>query len=173
MDEEKVKSSMSEYEDNEQADLDDIANKYLTFELSAGAESSKVYGIQMKNVIEIVNMQPISEVPYAPEYVKGIINLRGRIVPLIDINDRFGFPETPYNERTCIIVVNIEENYIGLIVNMVYEVVNIKQISKLPKEVDKISNKYVSGIAKNEENDQTVLIMDTALVIDYETDYIM
>ncbi len=164
MDEEKVTTSLDEYDNAEPVDLDDISNKYLTFELSALINTSKLFGIAMKNVIEIVNMQYASEVPYAPSYVKGMINLRGSIVPLVDINERFGFEETEYNEKTCIIVVEINENQIGLIVNMVHDVVNIRQISPLPKEVDKISNKYVSGVSELEDG-RVVLIMDTDLVI--------
>lgn len=169
MGEDNIKNSMPEYHDGEDGgnfEFDDISNKYLTFELSSPEDSSKVYGIEMKDVIEIVNIQPISEVPYAPAYVKGVINLRGRIVPLIDINDRFCFAQTDYNERTCIIVVNIGENYIGLIVNQVYEVVNVREISPLPKELDKISNKFVSGIARTGEGN--ILIMDTNLVTGME-----
>lgn len=165
MDEEKVTNSIDNYGNEQQTDVDDISNRYLTFELSALIDSSKVFGIALKDVIEIVSLETPAEVPYAPSYVKGIINLRGSVVPLVDINERFGFPETEYDERSCIIVAEINENRIGLIVNKVFEVVTIKKISPLPKEVDKISNKYVSGIA-NMDSGKAVLIMDTSLVID-------
>lgn len=165
MSEEKVIAT-DEYS-SEQIDVDDISNKYLTFELSAVLESSKVFGIAMKNIIEIITIQQISEVPHAPSYVKGLVNLRGSLVPLVDINERFGFPETEYNDRTCVIVVEIKENLIGLIVNQVYDVVTIRKTSPLPAEIDQISNKYVSGVAELEDG-RVALIMDAALVVDAE-----
>lgn len=166
MSEEKVLENLDEnFSGEEQVTLDDIANKYLTFELNSDNDSSKVYGIALKDVIEIVGIQPASEVPYVPEYIKGIINLRGSIVTLVDINERFGFPETVYDERTGVIVVEIEESLVGLIVNRVFEVINVRKISPLPKEVNNISNKYISGVAKLPDEDVSVLIMDTSLVV--------
>ncbi len=96
--------------------------KYLIFEL--GGEN---YGIDITYVTEIIGIQDITFMPDVPEYVKGVLNLRGRIIPLIDLRLRFGLPEKEYNDRTCIIVVSDNEITLGIIVDLVKEVMNIPQ----------------------------------------------
>lgn len=118
--------------------------RFLTFEL--GGES---YGIEIKYVTEIIGLQPVTEVPELPEYIRGIINLRGTIIPVMDVRLRFKKPFREYNDRTCVIVVDIGEIAIGLIVDSVSEVLSLPEEEIVPPpEVNKISNKYIKGIGK-------------------------
>jgi purine-binding chemotaxis protein CheW len=119
--------------------------KFLTFIL--GAES---YGIEIRYVTEIIGIQPVTEVPELPDYIRGIINLRGKIIPVMDVRLRFKKPFREYNDRTCVIVVDISEISIGLIVDSVSEVITINEGEIVPPpEVSKgLSNRYIKGIGK-------------------------
>ncbi len=97
-----------------------LAETYLLFALDA-----EEYAVNVANVTEIVGIQKIMEVPDVPPFIKGVINLRGKIIPIMDVRLRFGFPERPYDDRTCIIVLDWEENTTGLAVDKVVEVVEI------------------------------------------------
>lgn len=100
----------------------------------------------MRYVTEIVGMQKITEVPDMPAFVKGVVNLRGQVIPVIDMRIRFNMASRPYDERTCIIVVNIEKKQVGLVVDTISEVRNIEenQISPAPGN----SPVYIKGMAK-------------------------
>jgi purine-binding chemotaxis protein CheW len=119
--------------------------KFLTF--SIGREA---YGIEIKFVTEIIGIQDITEVPELPDYVKGIINLRGKIIPVIDVRIRFKKEPKEYNDRTCIVVIDIKETFVGLIVDNVAEVINIEDSNIVPPPDIKTGfhNKYVKGIGK-------------------------
>jgi len=120
-------------------------DRYLTFFLG-----KECYGIEIRYVTEIIGMQPITQIPELPEYVIGIINLRGRIIPVIDVRVRFKREEKEYNDRTCIIVVSIEEALIGLIVDRVAEVLTIPEQDVVdPPQMNKAySNRYIKKIGK-------------------------
>ena len=119
--------------------------KYLTFSLG-----KEVYGIEIKYVVEIIGIQAITEVPELPNFVKGIINLRGKIIPVIDVRLRFKKEPKDYNDRTCIIVVDIDEISVGLIVDTVAEVlaINEQEIVPPPELSKGGQNKYIKGIGK-------------------------
>lgn len=128
--------------------------RFLTFAL--GSES---YGIEIQYVIEIIGIQAITEVPELPTYIKGIINLRGKIVPVMDARLRFKKQFKEYNDRTCIIVIDIKEVSIGLIVDSVSEVISIPDSEIVaPPEISKAGNKYVKGIGK--VNGEVKLLLD-------------
>ncbi len=120
-------------------------DQFLTFSL--GKES---YGIDIKYVIEIIGIQAITRIPELPEYVKGIINLRGKIIPVIDVRLRFKKEPKDYNDRTCVIVVDINEVSIGLIVDSVAEVINISEQNMVdPPQMNKgLNNRYIKKIGK-------------------------
>ena len=122
-------------------------DKYLIF--SIGNQS---YGIDIEYVIEIIGIEPITEVPELPDYVKGVINLRGKIIPVMDVRLKFKKEPKEYDDRTCIIVVEISNISIGLIIDRVLDVVNIdeKNISPQPKTNSNKdnTNKYIKGIGK-------------------------
>jgi purine-binding chemotaxis protein CheW len=118
--------------------------KYLTFSLG-----EEYYAIEIKFVTEIIGMQPVSEVPEMPAYVKGIINLRGKIIPVMDVRIRFKKPSIAYNDRTCVIVIDVADISIGLIVDRVSEVLSIPDPDIVPPpEVSQAGNKFIKGIGK-------------------------
>lgn len=139
---------------------EDISMKYLTFQISG-----QTYGISIRNVIEIVQVQPVTELPELPYYAKGIINMRGRVIPLIDVNLRFNKPEQQYTDRTCIIIVDINSMYVGFIVDAVEEVLDIDNslISPPPSFSADQSGRFVTGIGKMEKS--IVLLLDTRLLL--------
>lgn len=120
--------------------------KFLTFVI--GREE---YGIEIRFVTEIIGgIQMITEVPEVPDYVKGIINLRGKIIPVIDVNLRFKKEARPYNDRTCIIVIDIEDLSVGLIVDNVAEVLSIADENIVPPPDARAGfhHRYIKGIGK-------------------------
>lgn len=128
--------------------------KYLSFFING-----QCYGIPISIVIEIIGMQKMAEVPEFPYYAKGIINLRGLIVPLIDVRLRIGYPEAPYTEKTCIIVVNYEGIEMGLIVDEVDEVLDIAEsdINPPTRSTTESVERFVNGVAVMP--DKLVLLM--------------
>ena len=119
--------------------------KYLTFALG-----QEIFGIEIQYVTEIIGIQTITKIPEVPEYVKGIINLRGKVIPVIDMRLKFKKDAVEYNERTCIVVVDINHTPIGLIVDNVNEVMNIsdEDIVPPPEIKSSFNNKYMKGIGK-------------------------
>ncbi|NLN66533.1 MAG: purine-binding chemotaxis protein CheW [Clostridiaceae bacterium] len=119
--------------------------RFLTFSL--GKEN---YGIEIKYVTEIIGIQAITEIPELPEYVKGIINLRGKIIPVMDVRLRFKKEPRAYNDRTCVIVIDIQDVSIGLIVDSVAEVLTIPDegIVEPPKINRGFNNRYIKNIGK-------------------------
>ncbi len=149
---------------NENVDMDEDTQKgkYLTFVLD-----SESYGIGINNVTEIIGIQPITLVPELPSYIKGIINLRGKIIPVMDVRLRFKKNFREYNDRTCIVVVDINELSIGFIVDSVSEVVIIQDENIVPPpNLNKVSNKYISGIGKIDS--EVKLILDCDKLINYD-----
>ena len=131
----------------EEEEEDTQKDKYLTFTLG-----KEVYGIDIKVVIEIIGIQAITEVPDVPEYVRGIINLRGKIIPVVDMRLRFRKDFREYTDRTCVIVIEVHDVLIGLIVDGVSEVMTIAEADVVPPPALKVSqNKYIRGIGKTGE----------------------
>ena len=139
----------------EQLESIDNAEKYLTFLID-----KQYYAFHISNINEIINMQEITPVPEFPEYAKGIINLRGTLIPVIDVRLRFCKNEIEYNERTCIIVLNIKEVEVGFIVDTVDEVLDIddKNISPVPKLSNSKTRKFIRGVGKTAK--KIVMILD-------------
>ena len=123
--------------------------KYLTFSLA-----QEEYGIGILKVKEIIGMMPITSVPRTPEFVKGVINLRGKVIPVMDLRLKFMMEPIPYSERTCIIVVEIDSEsgtlLIGIVVDAVSEVLNIKEeeIEASPSFGTELNTDYILGMAK-------------------------
>ena len=136
---------MAEVRDESLIEEDTLKGKFLTFPL--GVED---YGIEIKYVTEIVGIQAITPIPETPEYVKGIINLRGRIIPVMDVRLRFKKEPKEYNDRTCIVVIEIKEVTIGLIVDCVSEVISIPEENIVaPPQINKsFQNHFIESIAK-------------------------
>lgn len=158
---------MAELEIQELSEEEDTQkDKFLTFSLG-----NEFYGIEIKYVTEIVGMQPITEVPELPDYIRGIMNLRGKIIPVMDVRLRFKKPLREYNDRTCIIVVDIRDISIGLIIDSVSEVLSIPEGNIVPPpELNKGSgNRYIMGIGKV-GNDVKLLLDCNKLLSDEETE---
>lgn len=141
--------------------------KYLTFSL-AGEE----YGIGILKVKKIIGMLPITVVPQTPPYIKGVINLRGKVIPVIDLRLKFAMPSADYTERTCIIVVEINAAgrmiMMGIVVDSVSEVLNIKgaDIEETPSFGTKLNTEYILGMAKAAGGIKILLDIDRVLSIE-------
>lgn len=133
---------------------------YLTFWVD-----NQLYGIPIAEVVQIVGVHKIIAMPEYPHYAKGIINLRGSIIPVIDIRIRFHKEEKEYNERTCIIVVNIDNRHVGFIVDAVDEVtiINVEDIAQAPELSLTGSNRTITGIGKL--NHKVILLLDAYRII--------
>ena len=138
--------------------------KYLTFSL-AGEE----YGIGIRKVKEIIGMMAITRIPQAPRYMKGVINLRGKVIPVVDLRLRFGLEEGQYTEKTCIIVVEVARNGsklpIGIIVDSVSEVLNIHggDIEGTPDFGSRLDRRCILGLAKLGSGVKILLDIDRVL----------
>ena len=123
--------------------------KYLTFTLA-----EEEYGIGILKVKEIIGMIAITSVPQTPGHVKGVINLRGKVIPVIDLRLKFSLPAMDYTERTCIIVIEISKDngniLLGILVDSVSEVLNIKggDIEETPNFGTRLNTDYILGMAK-------------------------
>ncbi len=138
--------------------------KYLTFHLG-----SEEYGIAILKVKEIIGMMEITEVPQTKDYIKGVINLRGKVIPVFDLRTRFEMAAAEYTERTCIVVVEIQGKKgimsIGMVVDAVSEVVNIKgeDIEETPALGTQVNASYIQGMAKNDGRVKILLDIDQVL----------
>ncbi|MEM1485249.1 chemotaxis protein CheW [Oscillospiraceae bacterium PP1C4] len=148
----------------EDVDSSSMEGMFLTF-----WTDRQLFGIPIADVVQIVGVQEITPIPDSPVYSKGVINLRGAIIPVVDMRLRFRKAEIPYNERTCIIVANISENAVGFIVDAVEEVVHINddQIAPPPKLSSReSSSSYLTGIGKLDHT--IVLLLDTGIILSEE-----
>lgn len=143
------------YDENKILEEDTQRGRFLTFTLE-----NEVFGIEIKYVTEIIGIQSITKVPEVPHYVKGIINLRGKIIPVIDVRLKFGKEPMEYDDRTCIVVIDISEVSVGLIVDNVDEVLTIddEDIAAPPATRTGFENRYIKGIGK--AGDEVQLLLD-------------
>lgn len=126
--------------------LDTEKGKYMTFK-----NLGEYYGVALKNVVEIVGIQKITAIPEVEDYIKGLINLRGKIIPVIDVRVRFRQEPFEYNDRTCIIIINVNDILVGLIVETIAEVVEIDDSEIVPPPTlnpKNVRNQYVYGLGK-------------------------
>lgn len=125
--------------------LEELAKNSLTFYVG-----DTLYGFPLSNVLEIINMQPIATVPGTPAYVKGIINLRGGIVPVVDIRIKFGKEEKEYDDLTSIIITLLGSMTVGVIVDRVSNVVNLEALplSSLPEFSTVNTNRYMTSVTR-------------------------
>jgi purine-binding chemotaxis protein CheW len=135
--------------------------KYLTFSLE-----QEEYGIAIVKVKEITQMLIVTPVPHTPNYVKGVVNLRGKVIPVMDLRVRFNMPEIEYTDRTCIIVVEIYSDdeliQVGNVVDSVTEVLNVTQenIDETPTFGTKVDTEFILGLANIEGSVKILLDVD-------------
>ncbi len=136
------------------------AGKYLTFVLN-----NEVYGIEILKVREIIGLMDITNVPQTPDYMKGVINLRGKVIPVIDLRLKFLMLEGEQTSETCTIVVEVDNTSIGLIVDRVSEVMEISgdKIEDAPQFGQGIDTNFIMGLGKTKE--AIVILLDIAKVI--------
>lgn len=143
-----------------------MAGKYLTFSLE-----NEEYGVGILKVKEIIGVMPVTPIPKTPAHVKGVINLRGKVIPIIDMRLKFEMHEAEVNERTCVVVVEIlnneEQSLIGVVVDSVSEVINIadEEIEDAPDfgagvEAD---SQYIVGMAKTGDGVKILLDIDQVI----------
>ncbi len=139
------------------SERDTQRGKYVTFK-----SGTEYFGLKIQYVNEIIVFQEITKIPESENYIKGLINLRGKIIPVIDVRLRFKQEPFEYTDRTCIIVVNVKNIVVGLIVEQIAEVVEIQEENIIPSpsvgKADKSQNKYVYAIGK--VGDQVKLLLD-------------
>jgi purine-binding chemotaxis protein CheW len=142
-------------------------DKYLTFTLD-----DEDYGIGLLKVREIIGIMDITPVPHTPQYVKGIINLRGRIIPVVDLRQKFGLEAADYTQRTCIIVVEVSSRsgqmQIGVVVDFVSEVLPIAagDVDPPPSFGGSVDTRYIQGIGKSRGGVKILLDIDQVLAGD-------
>jgi purine-binding chemotaxis protein CheW len=141
-------------------------NKYLTFQLN-----KEIYGLEILKVREIIGMMEVTAVPKTPDFIKGVINLRGTVIPIVDLRLKFDMEETEYDEQTCIIVVSVkiedEDVLIGIIVDTVSEVMDIptESIEPKPEFGGEVDTEYILGMGKMDEKVIILLDIDKVLNI--------
>lgn len=139
---------------------DTVKDKYLTFIID-----DEEYGIEISQIVEIISISDITRVPQVESYVKGIINLRGSVIPVIDVRERFRKASKEYDSLTCIVVIEYGEYTIGLIVDSVSEVLYISEdhISSPPKAKLSFHNRFIKNIGKVGQGVKLLLDLDKFL----------
>lgn len=142
----------------------DTSAQYLTFAL--GEES---YGIEILKVQEIKGYSAITPIPNTPPYIKGVMNLRGTVVPVVDLRAKFGLPDAAYGQFTVIIVVNLGHRIMGLVVDAVSDVLNVAdaQVEQTPDLGTSVDTSFLTGMAKT--GDRLVLLLDIHQVVGQDT----
>ncbi len=153
--------------DHDTGECGQLAGKYLTFKLGA-----EIYGLGILKVQEIIGMIPVTHVPRTPSYMRGVINLRGKVIPVVDLRLKFCMQPQQDTERTCIIVVQVRRSdqkiVMGLIVDEVSEVSDIAagQIEPPPSFGSSVDTAFILGMGK--VNEKVVMLLDTDKVLSNE-----
>jgi purine-binding chemotaxis protein CheW len=143
-----------------------LAGKYLTFKLA-----EEEYGLEILKVQEIIQMQAVTKVPRTPEYVRGVINLRGKVIPVVDLRSKFELASTKDTEKTCIIVVQIAQGdakvTMGIIIDEVKEVLDIKaeNIEQTPSFGSSVKTEFILGMGKIGASVKILLDIDKVMSI--------
>lgn len=154
----KERNMNSELDDEDEEDS--MKDRYLAFSVA-----DEEYGIEINYVTEIVGIQRISVVPETPSFIRGVINLRGQVIPVMDVRIRFHMPFREYSERTCVIVVSLKDSLVGLVVDAVKEVTSVPEecISEAPRVARSPSARYIKGLGKIGEEVKILLDVEKLL----------
>ncbi len=144
-------------------DISSYEGKFLTFVLG-----NEEYGIEILMVREIIGIMEITPVPQTPDYVKGVINLRGKVIPVIDQRIKFSMPEVQQTQETCVIVVDVKESLIGILVDSVSEVLDIgrEEIEATPHFGQEIDTQFIMGLGKTKG--KLIILLDIEKVLTTE-----
>ncbi|MDR3077341.1 MAG: chemotaxis protein CheW [Planctomycetota bacterium] len=153
-------SVLEDFWSDDEEDDDTQKDKYLTFRLDV-----EDYGLEIRHVKEIISIQKITDVPDLPDFVKGVINLRGQIIPTLDLRLRFGIAAKDYDERTCIIITHMNEIPVGVIVDTVNEVLDIpaEMIAPPPSVQKGAAHRFIQGIGRVGNDVKIILNADKLL----------
>ncbi len=126
---------------------------------------SEEYGVDISQVQEIIRMVEITHVPRAPRFMEGVINLRGQLIPIIDLRTRFSMPRSEHTKSTRIVVTEIGSKKVGIIVDAVSEVINIpiEQVEDAPDMIAGVGTEYIQGVGK--VADRLIILLDLTMVI--------
>lgn len=147
--------------EKESEKLEGLNDRYLLFDIN-----STTYGLPLAMALEILTIQSITRLPCVAPYIKGIVNLRGKVIPVLDVRAKLGIPRRDYDDKTCIIVVDIHDMHIGLIVDTVSEVVTVPSDRIIPPPSNSAS--YVSSVSELENSVVLNLDFDTFFEADLE-----
>ncbi len=160
-----MSKDLIDLEDNlyDEDDEDTQKDRYFTFHIG-----NEEYGIDISCVIEVIGLQKITEVPDMPDFVKGVINLRGQVIPITDIRTRFRMESREYDDRTCIVVVKIKDTAIGLVVDLVSDVLKITEdmVEPPPKVTNKPGSRFIKGLGKVDDDVKILLDVQKLLYDD-------
>ncbi len=149
-------NKIDEFDDDfyDDDDEDTQKDRFLTFQIG-----DEEFGIEIDCIIEVIGMQKITDVPDMPDFVKGVINLRGQVIPVVDVRMRFAMEPLEYNDRTCILVVNVNDTSIGLVVDTVCDVLHIPEdrIEPPPKIKQRSRGRFIQGMGKIGEEVKIIL----------------
>jgi len=147
----------------EKKGISDIEGKFLTFVLG-----EEIYGIEILKAREIIGLMDITTVPQTPDYMKGVINLRGKVIPVIDLRKKFSMQEGVHTQETCVIVVEVNGSSIGLIVDSVSEVSDItgEEIENAPSYGQGIDTSFIMGLGK--VKNKIIILLDIDAVLSTE-----
>ena len=147
----------------EKKDTSAMDGKFLTFILG-----KEIYGIEILKAREIIGLMDITTVPQTPEYMKGVINLRGKVIPVIDLRLKFGMPEEEHTQETCVIVVEVNNTSLGIIVDSVSEVSDINggEIEDAPSFGQGIDTSFIMALGK--VKDKIIILLDIEAVLSSE-----
>ena len=147
----------------QETDLANEGSQFLTFTLQ-----DEEFGIEILRVQEIKGLSRITPIPNMPEYIRGVMNLRGTVVPILDLRAKFAMPQSDYNQFTVIIVVTVGEKVLGLVVDAVSDVLNVadENIESAPEIGEDADTSFMTGIAKSGDRLITLLNMDELVDID-------
>ena len=145
---------------DQEGSLSNLAGKYLTFHLA-----NEEYGLEILRVIEIIGSIEVTAIPLTPDYVKGVINLRGKVIPVVDLRKKFGLEEVEKTKETCIVVVDIGGSHMGVVVDAVSEVLDIKvsEIEPAPALGAELDTSFILGMAKT--NDQVTILLEIEKIL--------
>lgn len=140
-------------------DEDTLADRYLMVGLAG-----ELYALAIAYVYEIIPIQDLTTVPEVPAHVRGVINLRGHVVPVIDLRLRFGLDERPYDDRTCVIITSVDTITVGIAVDKVDDVRHLAEgdISPRPEALSSSYDRFISGVGQVEEG--LAMVLDVALI---------
>lgn len=138
-------------------------SKFLTFSLG-----NEQYGLEILRVKEIIGLLDITKVPRMPEFVRGVINLRGKIIPVVDLRVKFGMPRADDTQETCIIVADLGDTLTGVVVDRVCEVLDISsnEIEEPPSFGSEVDTRFILGIGKSKG--KVVILLDIAKVLSFD-----